>query len=88
MKRKYCIHIQNYKMSNGEIDAWSNHTHDYDITIQNGIMEFNGTEEELDALLDRLYSKNSNVKCLGVQYSDEELRKNRDNDFKFVDLRK
>ena len=88
MKRKYYIHIQNYKMSNGEIDAWSGLTHDYNITIQDGMIEFNGTEQQLDELLDKLYDDDSKGKCLGVQYSDEELLKNRDNKLKFVDCRK
>ena len=80
--------MKNCTLSNGEIDAWSNYTHDYNIKIVSGCVEFNGTEEELDALLDKLYSDDSKGKCLGVQYSDEELRKNRNNKFKFVDLRK
>ena len=87
MKRSYQIHLQNCTLSNGEIDAWSNLTHDYNVTIQSGYVEFNGTEEELDELLDKFYSDESNGKCLGVQYSEEELAKNRNNPFKFVDLR-
>lgn len=88
MKRDYLIHMKNCKLSTGEIDAWSNHTHDYDIKITSGCIEFNGTESQLDDLLEKLYSDESKGKCLGVQYTDEELRKNRNNAFKFVDLRK
>ena len=43
--------MKNCTLSNGEIDAWSNYTHDYDVKIQSGCVEFKGTEEELDALL-------------------------------------
>ena len=88
MKRSYLIHMKNCTLSNGEIDAWSNYTHDYDIKIVSGCVEFNGTEQQLDELLERLYADDSKGKCLGVQYSDEELRKNQNNKFKFVDLRK
>ena len=88
MRREYLIQMKNCTLSIGEIDAWSNHTHDYDIKIVSGCIEFKGTEQQLDELLDKLYADESNGKCLGVQYSDEELRKNIDNDFKFVDLRK
>ena len=88
IKREYLIHMKNCKLTTGEIDAWSGLTHDYDIKITSGCIEFNGTQEQLDALLDKLYADDSNGKCLGVQYSDEELRKNRNNEFKFTDLRK
>ena len=87
MRRDYLIHMKNCTLSNGEIDAWSNHTHDYDVKIVSGCIEFNGTEQQLDELLDKLYADESKGKCLGVQLSDEELRKNRNNPFKFVDLR-
>lgn len=88
MKRDYLIHMKNCTLSNGEIDAWSNYTHDYDIKITSGCIEFNGTEQQLDTLLDKLYVDESKGKCLGVQFTDKELAKNRNNDFKFVDLRK
>ena len=88
MKRSYIIHMKNCTLSTGEIDAWSNYTHDYDIKITSGCIEFNGTQEQLDELLERLYSDESKGKCLGVQYSDEELRKNQNNKFNFVDCRK
>ena len=88
MKRSYLIHMKNCTLSNCEIDAWSNYSHDYDIKIVSGCIEFNGTEHQLDELLERLYADDSKGKCMGVQYSDEELRKNRNNKFKFVDLRK
>ena len=87
MIRSYLIHFKGCKLSTGEIDTWSGITHDYDVKIQDGMIEFNGTEQQLDELLERLYSDESKGKCLGVQYTDEELRKNRDNKFKFVDCR-